>query len=824
MEEQTNRNSLENNRKRLFFKVAILFEILLVISVAAGALYWYSGGSFDFDDDDSTELSSDYQTVGGPKLLLLGIDGASWKIVNRLIQEGKMPNLAKIISEGVYATPTTLNPTISPMIWTTIATGREPWKHGIKNFVSLTDQSYSERLVGSDTRRGKAIWNILSEQGNKVGVFSYWATWPAEEIHGFTVTDLALIDPERGISPTSLRDFITFTSAKAMGVSALVNWPSTDFPVPTGHNDPVFFKVAHDNFQLIEKLFVANSLGLFDKEKPDVLIQVDGMTDATQHLFTKFLYPDQFSIPIDADLVKKYGGFIDEIFVSQDKMFGEYLERVGENTNVIVMSDHGFFLDPAAGDRFSGFNVILEKLGYLKYFADGSIDYSKTKAFECNNNSFDWQRRLCINSKGKYPSGIVPQSEFFSLRSKIIKDLENLKTDQGINLLTSVLAQDGTESDVFYDIRRTVSDQSIVIGTDVVPLHFLITVSVESGNHYSDPVGPDGIFVWRGPNIKKGVEVNIDYVDVLPNILYALGLAIPKDMDGKFRPELFVDPKEPQYIETYETDGQTILGLLTQGTEGDDRAVFEGSKFDISSHIKEGDQFDQFCVRPANPNSVTVQVEKLERTNGDTKTEVATFRAKPFSEISKREISHFSFNDFQFQTIDKDKYGFIFPVGETEQASLGLWTNLFFDLEMEKAGELYIVAQGVPAAGVYPELQIEQSGKVQTILVDSDTAHVYRVPVFGGRARFSYNNDSIVVGEDRNLIIKEVYFAKSAITENSSEPQFYADGDNLCFTNSSIGTTELSVQLISDGHNNPTQIEAQDEAIRLLNEIGELKN
>jgi len=822
MEEQTNRNQINGTRKSKFLKVAILFEILLVVAAVAGALYWYSGGSFDFDDDESSEWIEDYQAVGGPKLLMLGIDGASWKIVNRLIKEGKMPNLEKIISEGVRATPTTLNPTISPMIWTTIATGREPWKHGIRNFVSLTDQSYSERLVGSDTRRGKAIWNILSEQGNKVGVFSYWATWPAEEIHGFTVTDLALIDPEKGISPTSLRDFITFTSAKALGLSALINWPKIDLPVPTGHNDPVFFKAAHDSFQLVEKLFVANSLALFDKETPDVLVQVDGMTDATQHLFTKFLYPDQFSVPIDKELVDKYGGFIDEIFISQDKMFGEYLERAGDNTNIIILSDHGFFLDPAAGDRFSGFNVILEKLGYLTYFADGSIDYSKTKAFECNNNSFDWQRRLCINSTGKYPSGIVPQSEFFSLRSKIIKDLENLKTDQGINLLTSVLAQDGAESDVFYDIRRTVSDQSVVIGTDVVPLHYLISVSVESGNHYSDPVGPDGIFVWRGPNVKKGVEVEIDYVDVLPNILYALGLAIPKDMDGQFRPDIFVNPKAPSYIETYETNSQTILGLLTQGTEGDDRAVFEEGKFDIISNIKSGDQFDQFCVRPANPKSVTVQVEKLERTEGVNKKEVASFRSMPFSEIPKRDITHISFSDLQFQTIDKDKYGFIFPVGDTEQSSLGLWTNLFFDAEIEKAGELYIVAQGVPSGGVYPELQIEQSGKVQTILVDSDTAHTYHVPIYGGRARLSYNNDSLVVGEDRNLIIKEIYTTKELIVESLSESHFYTDGDNLCFTNSSIGTTELSVQLISDGHNNPTQIEAQDEAIRLLNEIGEL--
>lgn len=816
--------SRELAKKKWIYRGVIFFEGLVCVGLLVFASAYVYRTFFPAAESLPLASTTGGDVLhGGPKLLVLGLDGAGWPIVERLIKEGKMPNLQKLIAEGVRATPPTLNPTISPMIWTTIATGREPWKHGVRNFVSLTDQSYSERLVGSDTRRGKALWNILSDAGLRVGVFSYWATWPPEDIRGYTVSDLALLDPENGISPDSLRDVMTRVSAKELGLSALFDWPDVNLPVPTGHNDAAFFKAAHDKFSIVERLFKVNSLALFDQEKPDALMQVDGMTDATQHLFTKFLYPGQFPVPIDPDLQGAYGGFIDEIFMSEDALIGEYIERAGPDTNIIVLSDHGFFLDPAAGDRFKGFNRILAELGYTKLLPDGSVDYAHSQAFECNNNNFDWQRRLCINVVGKYPQGIVSQTAFFPLREKIIAELQGLKTEQGTTLLASVVPEDGQESDVFYDIRRTILDEKLMLRGTPVPIRSYVDISVESGNHYSDPLGPNGIFVWKGPNIKQGVEVALNYVDIVPNILYALGLPIAEDMDGIFRPDIFVDPGTPKRIETYEDDNQSILGLLTIGTEADDRASFDGGHLEVVSRIEAEDGVDRFCFRPANPDQTIVSVDRIEHTSSSGLSEsLVSFRALPFEELPERHGTHISLDRLQFQTIDKEKYSFVFPVGETEQPSLALWTNMFFGIPVARDGELYITAQGVPAGGVYPEIKVQQFGKEQIIQVKSSSAHIYHVPVQKGDVRVVYDNDGFSGSEDRNVLIQDVYVSPVLLPESVNAPQIFSEDDNVCIVNQTPGTTEISIQLIPERQAEAMQIDAQDEAVRLLNELGEL--
>ena len=68
------------------------------------------------------------------KVLLIGWDAADWKIIHTLVDSGKMPNMAKFIEEGVIGNLATLFPELSPMLWTSIATGKRPFKHGILGF------------------------------------------------------------------------------------------------------------------------------------------------------------------------------------------------------------------------------------------------------------------------------------------------------------------------------------------------------------------------------------------------------------------------------------------------------------------------------------------------------------------------------------------------------------------------------------------------------------------------------------------------------------------------------------------------------------------
>ena len=119
---------------------------------------------------------------------IIGMDGIEWRVVRRMIEEGELPNFKKIIENGVYAEMGTLEPMLSPPIWTTIATGVTPETHGITWFM-VKDAHGNMIPVTSTQRKVKALWNIVSGEGRSVDVVGWWATWPAENIRGRIISD-----------------------------------------------------------------------------------------------------------------------------------------------------------------------------------------------------------------------------------------------------------------------------------------------------------------------------------------------------------------------------------------------------------------------------------------------------------------------------------------------------------------------------------------------------------------------------------------------------------------------------------------------------------
>lgn len=125
----------------------------------------------------------------GLSLLLVGIDGADWDVIDELIARGRVPNLARLKREGAWARLRSSVPTLSPLLWTTAATGKTPDRHGINDFL-VTDPRTGQRVpINSTFRRTKAIWNILTEAGLPSDVIAWWATWPAESVLGHMVSD-----------------------------------------------------------------------------------------------------------------------------------------------------------------------------------------------------------------------------------------------------------------------------------------------------------------------------------------------------------------------------------------------------------------------------------------------------------------------------------------------------------------------------------------------------------------------------------------------------------------------------------------------------------
>jgi len=125
----------------------------------------------------------------GKKILLIGWDAADWEMIDPLLQSGQMPALAQLINGGVRGNLATLQPVLSPMLWTSIATGKRAHKHGICGFTEPLPDTIGIGPVRSTSRKCKAIWNIMSQNGLKSNIVGWYASNPAEPINGVMITD-----------------------------------------------------------------------------------------------------------------------------------------------------------------------------------------------------------------------------------------------------------------------------------------------------------------------------------------------------------------------------------------------------------------------------------------------------------------------------------------------------------------------------------------------------------------------------------------------------------------------------------------------------------
>ena len=141
------------------------------------------------------------------RLLILGWDAADWQVIDPLLARGQMPNLARLVAVGTRADLRTLEPKLSPILWSTIATGKTADKHGILNFVEPNPSGEGVRVTSSTTRRTKALWNMLTQRGLRVNVVGWYASHPAEPINGTCVSNLLMEQmPEAPGTPWPVMD------------------------------------------------------------------------------------------------------------------------------------------------------------------------------------------------------------------------------------------------------------------------------------------------------------------------------------------------------------------------------------------------------------------------------------------------------------------------------------------------------------------------------------------------------------------------------------------------------------------------------------------
>ncbi len=290
------------------------------------------------------------------RILVLGFDGLDPETVDLLLAEGKLPNFAKLRREGAYGRLKTFKPTLSPILWTTIATGTTPDHHGIGHFVGRDQTNGRDQPVTSDMRRTKALWNLFSEAGRKVGVLGWWATYPPEKVNGFIASDrlawhflFAQGFEKAGATgatwPPELEARLRpkMTRPDQIGLADLapyVDVSAADLDRPFDLEDDL----QHFRWVLATmRSYRDIGLELWRSEHPDLMMVYFEGTDSTAHLFGHLFRAQGLAGEL-AVQQRKYGHAVESVYESADRILGDFLATLDRDTTLVVLSDHGFEL------------------------------------------------------------------------------------------------------------------------------------------------------------------------------------------------------------------------------------------------------------------------------------------------------------------------------------------------------------------------------------------------------------------------------------------------------------------------------------------------
>lgn len=286
------------------------------------------------------------------KILLVGWDAADWKVINPLMDAGKMPFLQSLVNRGVMGNLATQHPVLSPMLWTSIATGKRPYKHGVLGFVEpLPDQS-AIRPVSSLSRQTKAIWNIFNQQGLRSNVIGWWPSHPAEPINGIMVSNhyqaaTGPIDqpwpmPKGTVHPRQLEQQfagIRFHPNEVVADQLLQFVPrAAEVDQESDTRIAAIIKVLAES----TSVHMAASYAMQESDWDLTAVYYDAI-DHFGHGFMKYHPPQREHIPRED--YELYQGVMETAYRYQDMMLGGLLRLTGEDTTVIIVSDHGFHTD-----------------------------------------------------------------------------------------------------------------------------------------------------------------------------------------------------------------------------------------------------------------------------------------------------------------------------------------------------------------------------------------------------------------------------------------------------------------------------------------------
>lgn len=490
------------------------------------------------------------------QLILLGLDGACWPVVERISRMAELSNMKRLLANGARADLHSIIPPVTGPAWPAVATGLNPGRLGTFDFYnrrSLDD--FTLLPVRSQKLRGRAFWDRLAGQGYRVGIFGYPMLVPAYEIDGWMVAGLGASKLQQWVWPANL--------------AAKLDSIAQPYTISISYNQP---RYENNQEQLLEDLArqLEGQLAALDyllREQPvDVLVAVLGVTDVLSHTMWHLWDPEhpQHDALQTVSLLPR----IQTLWTRIDQAIGRLSRFLTPQGHLLVVSDHGF------GPSFGVFNanVWLERNGFLKrragsgrwsnrlrsravaglspYFAPlfkklqgtsfhialresilREIDLEQTRAFALETTDLCgmiFANRAYARSRNVEEKGFIAQTQAELQEGLITYGRENglaIEVFLPQNLYHGDYA--GLAPDLLFAVNDFRTSVSYRFGRAIYEdrPHLLM----KTGNHRRE-----GIFLATGPKIRPGVKIApLDLLDIAPTIYHLLGESVPAGLDGR---------------------------------------------------------------------------------------------------------------------------------------------------------------------------------------------------------------------------------------------------------------------------------------------------
>ncbi len=550
----------------------------------------------------------------GRKVLILGLDGGTFDYLGPRIEAGKLPNLARLVQTGSWGPLLSTVPPFTMPAWTSFMTGKNPGKHGIMSFVQTDAGQYQfgdeeGGIMNASRLKGVTLWEIVGQNGGKVGVVNVPMTFPPRPVNGFLISGMLTPSKSSGYTyPSHLADtlddyVIDLEYMKVDGHTGLTGIPARQ-------------TILDDLTHMLQRRG-ETSLQLMSSHQWDLFVTVFIGTDRLGHFFWDCLQADKSA---DVACPPEIQAGVESYLALLDQIVGDMLAAAGEDVNVVVVSDHGF--GPAPARRFN-INNWLQQAGVLALSSQlgGSAGVSQLDLWLKRHSSLkrllkqvlpskmqrkmqaqskanmgqliDWSAtkaygvplyaNVCgieINRSGVKPQGIVSDStDYETLRTQLVDQARGLiDPETGQRIVQEVYLREGLYQgdcvQAFPDIVLVLDPAYLATPSVMRPG---VVCPVDRNEHpYLGDHRKEGMFIALGPGVISGpLGQEASILDVAPTVLYMLGMDIPTDMDGKVLASIF----EAKHFEATPPSYTTPTDRDTGGTAGGD--VFSDEEEDM---------------------------------------------------------------------------------------------------------------------------------------------------------------------------------------------------------------------------------------------------